>query len=198
MRKARPLEIVETAPHPKEQFAMIWPRWRISPRAMFNSNLVNGSVVMPAFDDPHDEPPAPSSAMLFRRRQVMQIDVPLPLSKASAHPIASHATGSAASLDDFVTLAAAQFACSTISAPFAKAKAMVREGCRKGANLVRCRILLEPPPYFCQEPSPAVISALRSLRATPLNRRFASLAKERCQWFLSPPPPPAVVLERAA
>ena len=77
-----------------------------------------------------------------------------------------------------VALAAAQFACSwDRAANIAKAKAFVREGAGKGANVVLLPELFETP-YFCQDQSADHFALAQPFEGNPLIAEFAALARE--------------------
>jgi N-carbamoylputrescine amidase len=77
-----------------------------------------------------------------------------------------------------VVLAAAQFACGEDSrANVAKAKAMVRDAARKGANAVLLPELFETP-YFCKDQLARNFSLAQPFEGNTLIAEFSSLAKE--------------------
>jgi agmatine deiminase len=69
--QGRALEIVPL-PQPKKQ-RQSWSG-RLLPMSYVNFYLANGAVVMPAFDDPHDEGARSILAQSFPGRDIMQID----------------------------------------------------------------------------------------------------------------------------
>jgi N-carbamoylputrescine amidase len=77
-----------------------------------------------------------------------------------------------------VTVAATQFACSwDIPANVAKAKEMVRQGARRGANVVLLPELFATP-YFCQDQTPDHFALAQPFAGNSLIGDFAALAKE--------------------
>jgi N-carbamoylputrescine amidase len=77
-----------------------------------------------------------------------------------------------------VTLAAAQFACtSDRAANIAKAKAMVKRAAGEGAQIVLLPELFETP-YFCQDQSAEHFALAQPFKGNTLIAEFASLAKE--------------------
>ncbi len=77
-----------------------------------------------------------------------------------------------------VVLAAAQFACGEdLRANVAKAKTMVREAAKKGANAVLLPELFETP-YFCKDQLARNFSLAQPFEGNTLIGEFASLAKE--------------------
>jgi len=69
--EGRPLEIVEL-PQPKKQ-RLSWAGQLLS-ASYVNFYLVNGALIMPAFDDPNDEAARTILAQCFPGRDIMQID----------------------------------------------------------------------------------------------------------------------------
>ena len=78
----------------------------------------------------------------------------------------------------FVTLAAAQFACTwDRAANIAKAKAMVKRAADEGARIVLLPELFETP-YFCQDQSADHFALAQPFKGNTLIAEFANLAKE--------------------
>jgi N-carbamoylputrescine amidase len=77
-----------------------------------------------------------------------------------------------------VTVAATQFACSwDLPANIAKAKDMVRDAARRGANIVLLPELFATP-YFCQDQAPDHFSLAQPFAGNTMIGDFAALAKD--------------------
>jgi N-carbamoylputrescine amidase len=77
-----------------------------------------------------------------------------------------------------VTFATTQFACSwDREANVAKARALVREAAKKGAQMVLLQELFETP-YFCQEQTPKHFALARPFEGNPLIGEMSALAAE--------------------
>ena len=77
-----------------------------------------------------------------------------------------------------VTVAATQFACSTIASEnLDRAERAVRAAAGQGANVVLLQELFETP-YFCKDHQPGHFGLARPIDGSPVVARFRSLAKE--------------------
>ena len=121
------------------------------PASYVNFYLVNGGVIMPAFDDPNDEPARTILAQCFPDRDIMQIDaLDIVQGGGGIHCITQQEPYAVSAT---VTVAVAQFAC-TWDKPPTSPRPRTWCALRPRAAPMSCVLPeLFATPYFCQDQS---------------------------------------------